>query len=347
VNCNYGRFLHDAIESALSQTYKHLQVVVVDDGSTDDSHKVIERFGDRVCAVFKSNGGQGSAMNAGFAASGGEVVIFLDADDVLSPSAAETVVAAMRAPVALIRYPLEVVDVAGNPVGGYAGAGGSRQPSALLGPFGVDAPSSGKAFSRKVLQKLMPLQEEEHTMCADAYLAALSSVVGEVVCLEEPLGKYRIHGSNNYTGTKTSVSATRTTIERALTLHASLRQLVGNQLASAEEWLSGYPQHWVARMESLRESPADHAWNDGFLDLTFRAVSASWRQPYWNFRRKLVYSVWVVAYALSPKRMARGLKRLEVNCGGGLASRLLGKSECSAGFLPARAERTSRSRSRV
>ena len=79
-NYNYGRYLPDAIDSALAQTYADTEVIVVDDGSTDDSRRIIEAYRDRIVAIFKANGGQASALNAGFAASGGEVIVFLDAD---------------------------------------------------------------------------------------------------------------------------------------------------------------------------------------------------------------------------------------------------------------------------
>jgi hypothetical protein len=72
-NFNYGRFVGEVIESALAQTHPRCEVIVVDDGSTDDSRSVIERFGSRVVPLFQANGGQGAAMNAGFARSRGEV----------------------------------------------------------------------------------------------------------------------------------------------------------------------------------------------------------------------------------------------------------------------------------
>lgn len=68
-NYNYGRFLADAINSALAQTYQHTEVIVVDDGSTDNSREIISQYGDRIRPVLKENGGQGSAFNAGFEAS--------------------------------------------------------------------------------------------------------------------------------------------------------------------------------------------------------------------------------------------------------------------------------------
>ncbi|MBD2200205.1 MULTISPECIES: glycosyltransferase family 2 protein [Calothrix] len=84
-NYNYDRFLKEAIDSALNQTYQNIEVVVVDDGSTDNSREVIASYGDRIVPVLKENGGQCSCFNAGFAASCGEIICFLDADDIYLP----------------------------------------------------------------------------------------------------------------------------------------------------------------------------------------------------------------------------------------------------------------------
>jgi glycosyltransferase involved in cell wall biosynthesis len=91
-NYNYERFLKEAIDSALEQTYPYLEVVVVDDGSTDGSRDIISAFGNRIVPVLKSNGGQASCFNEGFKASKGEIVFFLDADDVFDREKVETIV---------------------------------------------------------------------------------------------------------------------------------------------------------------------------------------------------------------------------------------------------------------
>src|SRR5260370_31944470 len=78
-NYNYGRYLRIAIDSALAQTYAPVEVLVVDDGSTDNSREVIESYGDRIAPIVKANGGHGSALNAGDAASSGNTVTFLHA----------------------------------------------------------------------------------------------------------------------------------------------------------------------------------------------------------------------------------------------------------------------------
>jgi glycosyltransferase involved in cell wall biosynthesis len=91
-NYNYGQFLAEAIDSALMQTYTNIEVIVVDDGSTDNSHEIIKSYRDRITSILKKNGGQASAFNTGFAASNGEIVCFLDSDDIFLPDKVKEIV---------------------------------------------------------------------------------------------------------------------------------------------------------------------------------------------------------------------------------------------------------------
>src|SRR6266478_5826945 len=87
-NFNYARYLPQSIDSALSQTHPKTEVVVVDDASVDNSRDIIREYGSRIIAVLRErNGGHGAAFNAGFTAIGGDIVVFLDADDYLYPGA--------------------------------------------------------------------------------------------------------------------------------------------------------------------------------------------------------------------------------------------------------------------
>jgi glycosyltransferase involved in cell wall biosynthesis len=84
-NYNYDKFLAEAINSALAQTYSSIEVIVVDDGSTDKSRNIIASYDSQIIPVLKPNGGQSSSLNEGFKISKGEIIFFLDADDVFVP----------------------------------------------------------------------------------------------------------------------------------------------------------------------------------------------------------------------------------------------------------------------
>ena len=94
-NYNYGAFLPRAIDTALGQDGVRAEVIVVDDGSTDDSADIIRGYGDRIRPIFQQNGGQASAINAGVAAARAPVLTFLDADDWWAPDKLALVLKAM------------------------------------------------------------------------------------------------------------------------------------------------------------------------------------------------------------------------------------------------------------
>ena len=93
---NYGRFIGSTIETVLAQTLRPAEIIIVDDGSTDQTREVCEQY-DGVRYIWKENGGVSSARNLGLAESTSEYVMFPDADDVLSPKAVEILWDANRA----------------------------------------------------------------------------------------------------------------------------------------------------------------------------------------------------------------------------------------------------------
>lgn len=117
-NYNYGRFLRDALESALGQTHRPHEVIVVDDGSTDESFEVLREYGGRVIVIRQKNQGVGSARNRGAEAATGEFLAFLDADDYWEPSKLEKQLAAFRQDpeIGLVHCGFRNVDAAGDPM---------------------------------------------------------------------------------------------------------------------------------------------------------------------------------------------------------------------------------------
>lgn len=82
---NAEKFISEAIQSVLNQNYNDLQIIVVDDGSTDNTRSEVEKFGSRVTYLFQENGGAAKARNTGILASNTDFISFLDADDVWHP----------------------------------------------------------------------------------------------------------------------------------------------------------------------------------------------------------------------------------------------------------------------
>ena len=95
-NYNHAQYLGDAIYSVLNQTYSHFEIIVVDDGSKDNSREVIDRFGDRVRAIYQQNRGLSAARNTGIQAAQGSLIGVLDADDIYEPMFLESLVGALQ-----------------------------------------------------------------------------------------------------------------------------------------------------------------------------------------------------------------------------------------------------------
>lgn len=90
---NVENYVNQCVVSILNQTYKSLEIILVDDGSTDESGEICDHFSEsdkRVITIHKENGGLSDARNAGLKRAGGKYVMFVDGDDSLHPLAIET-----------------------------------------------------------------------------------------------------------------------------------------------------------------------------------------------------------------------------------------------------------------
>lgn len=210
-NYNYGRFISKAIDSALNQTYPHIEVIVVDDGSTDNSQEVITSYGDQIIPILKENGGQASAINAGFATSKGDIICFLDADDIFVPEKVEKVVNAFNSgqDIGWCFHRLKLIDAntgelirlsrRDNPSGEYDLRADIRRGdfSSLIAPA-----TSALCFARSLLQQILPIFEAEGSTAADRYMKYLAISLSRGFFLSEQLTIQQIHGSNALTSTE-------------------------------------------------------------------------------------------------------------------------------------------------
>jgi glycosyltransferase involved in cell wall biosynthesis len=224
-NYNYADFLGTAIESALAQTYAPIEVVVVDDGSQDRSRDVIERFAHRVQPVLKRNGGQASAFNAAVDCSHGEILCFLDADDLFHVDKVEKIVEmygrlSESSKALLVSHHLRLVDRNGAPIPGRLG-GRSRPPFNLYEyakrygfTYAPCGPTTGISINRPLARRIFPLPEQGLKVGADDFVRRAASLIGECHSIDEILGAYRVHGGNQWFGTALERSGPPEHIER-------------------------------------------------------------------------------------------------------------------------------------
>jgi hypothetical protein len=310
-NFNYRRFLKQSIESALAQTYAHVEVVVADDASTDGSQELIRGYGDRVTPVLQAdNGGQGAAMNAGAAACRGDLIIFLDADDYLYPSAAQSVAEAYRPDVALIQYRLHLVDEGGRVLDQFPrpelnfDTGDVRRKLLDTGRF-EGTVTSGQAFARRALDSVLPIPAQAFRISADGYLLSTVPFHGNIVAIEQPLGAYRLHGSNLWSSA-TGAGSFRRSLAHDAAKHREVRAraaMLGLLVAERVE-LRDY-QHLSSRLASLVLEPAQHPYpEDSRLALGVRGALAA-RKASLRAVPRLLLALWFVAAGALPRSWSR------------------------------------------
>lgn len=231
---NYGHYVEEAIESVFAQDFpsEQREILVVDDGSTDDTAERLEKYGDAIRYLQKPNGGQASAFNFGIAASRGEIIAMLDADDVWLPDKLRRVcqVFEKNPDVGMVYHRTHLWRGAeqleeDNYFAEVSGRVTENRASLLRYPM---IGTSCLAFRRSALDSLVPVPEVLRSQ-ADAYLTALVIFVAPVAALPEFLAKYRLHETNLFQ-TQGGVVA-RDVVEHRMEMRAAL-------LTENRTWLS-------------------------------------------------------------------------------------------------------------
>ena len=284
---NYGRYVEEAVSSVLAQDFpsEEREILVVDDGSTDDTAARLRRFGNAIRYLYKSNGGQASAFNYGFANARGEVVALLDADDVWLPGKLSRIHEAFRQnPSAGMTYHRLLWWDGANeaeadryfiPVSGCV----PESRGALLQyPM---ASTSCLAFRRTALERLLPVPETLHSQ-ADAFLTALIIFITPIIAVEDYLGKYRLHATNLFQTAAAKPSPSQ--LEHRMAMRGALLAEIqkwlhrnGHDLRSAD--LRAYLMQWKKAQEQ-----------DGF------ALQAPGR---WKYFRHLMSHPWTYGEIMS------------------------------------------------
>lgn len=235
---NHERFIEQALVSVLDQDFPgaQMEIIVIDDGSTDRTPEIVRKFVPRVRLLQKPNGGQASAFNAGIPEAAGEFVAFLDGDDWWLPQKLTRVIEAFRR----------------QPSLGFVGHGivltylDGRQMTHVLdreSSFRVNTPEAARLFRLRksfmgtsrmavratLLRQILPVPEAL-VVQADEYVFTLAAALGDVKILTDPLCHYRIHDANGF---QISTSDPQRIRNKQIVL-AELVRCLGSQLLALE-----------------------------------------------------------------------------------------------------------------
>jgi len=204
---NHERFVERALTSTIEQDFpaNEIEILVVDDGSTDSTPAIVKRFAPRITYLRKENGGQASAFNFGIPQARGEIAVFLDGDDWWQKNKLSVVVETFEKnpDAGVVGHGIIEIDsltLRGSSLSpeqpGYfnlrtdAGAQRFRNYMCFLG-------TSRVAIRRSLLEKVLPIPEAL-VVEADEFMSAVAIAHGGAYLLAEPLTFYRLHDQNQY-----------------------------------------------------------------------------------------------------------------------------------------------------
>jgi glycosyltransferase involved in cell wall biosynthesis len=263
-NFNYAKFVKTAIESALALQWDDIEVIVVDDGSTDHSLDLIDAFVPEITVLRQEHAGQRVAYNTGFKASRGELIVFLDADDTLEPSVIREVMPFVGKGVSKIQVQMNVIDSSGVSVG-------SRFPQYRIVPTPESIrkwylcsgsyptpPGSGNIYTRSYLEKIFPL-DDSCGEAGDSSCIAGAPLLGDVHSVPKPLVNYRVHGANDGAFSQLIVGRFAREVTRALKCFEYARRIASQAgLSFAPDAIMRSMMLLPYRISSFRLAPQIH-----------------------------------------------------------------------------------------
>lgn len=312
-NYNYERYVANAIESALALQWNDLEIVVVDDGSTDDSRSVIQRYTDRVDVQLIECPTQREATNHGFAVSTGDVVVFLDSDDVLPPDLPARLAEQWTPSVSKAQFRVQRIDEEGKPLGQpYPDYRRVPTPEDIrrwaFTTTAYPTPSgSGNAYARWFLETIFPLGPEVGDAPDSACLAA-APFLGDVITVPEVVIGYRRHGANDSNLLSDDRRFPRE-VTRARDRWLFARAAVGVPAEMVDEArLFRSRELLQLRVAAHRVAPTERPLpGDSWARMLLDAVRAPVQVGPESLTHRMTVSAWCLATLVSPKPVARKL----------------------------------------
>ncbi len=210
---NHAQYLPSAINSALNQTYSDIELIIVDDCSKDNSRQIItqfqEQYPDKIKAIFhqSNSGGHGGSVKTGFEHSTGEIIAFLDSDDVWHSHKLQYVVEAFKDPTVMgVMHLLDAIDQDGHVIEGTASD--RPLPSGNLAKVIINTGgtwhypnTTALAFRRTALETILPIvltiePPDWFMVWMDGCLLPCAAFLGQIQAINLVLGSYRLHDTN-------------------------------------------------------------------------------------------------------------------------------------------------------
>jgi glycosyltransferase involved in cell wall biosynthesis len=316
-NKDYGRFLPQALEGLMAQTYERWEVVVCDDGSVDDSRDVTRSYAARDPRVslveHPVNRGQAAAFNTAFATSRGDVVCFLDADDVFRPNKLQVVVDSLRRSRAgAIVHPLIMIDGAGGEIQRIPGL--TRFERGWIADRVVErggrwrwVPTSGVAIHRDVAEVIFPMPEQGYSTSADTFILMLLPLLTPIEVADDVLAVYRRHGANHYARTGFDVARIPRTLDNLASSVAHVNERL-DDLERAGPRLR-VEENLQYRELGFQQALLDDGARSGDLLVRYRKLAEGLARDdlYGTLQRHWARAMYLVAIALPHRLRARWL----------------------------------------
>jgi glycosyltransferase involved in cell wall biosynthesis len=305
-NHNHADFIGSAISSALAIDWPEKEVIVVDDASTDSSRLVIEGFSGKVAAHYRPKSHQLGAHMFGFEQSTGDVIIFLDADDLLEPEVMREVAKVWRPDASKVQFRMNLIDASNAPLGSAIPQFPPKEdPKRLRRTFlrtmaYTTPPGTGNAYSRNFVRDVFAYSPSIPQ--SDAVLLTLAPILGDVLTIRKPLAQYRVHDAS-YSGMQ-SLDAFKLRarlyqdIEKAR-LFASVSRQLG--LSTRPDPLRYSLNHLQYRLASYLVERSAHPFpDDRMLGLVYRLLFSAAATSQMRLRDRAILMAWTIACALSP-----------------------------------------------
>ena len=227
---NHERFIEEALVNVLEQDFPHadMEILVVDDGSTDRTPEIVAKFAPRARLIRKANGGQASAFNAGIPEARGEIISFLDGDDWWARNKLARVMETITsdASLGIVGHGITITHP-GNLAQAHTLREGFRfQANTLEGARVFRLRKAFLGTSRMTVRAGLLRQigaiPEKIVIQADEYLFTLAATIAVGQILPEPLTYYRVHDANGFFTFATDPRRERTRQESLAALARSL-----------------------------------------------------------------------------------------------------------------------------